>query len=156
MTPDRNEILASRLVWPASAEAQGDGGLLVRFRDIPSAITDGADRAEALANATDALAEALAATMLAREDIPAPSKRRAGEIMVSPGPVIAFKAMVYSAMRAHGMTQAEMAERLDVDPREVRRMLDPAHTGTRISRYAEALAACGVDIEIGGRIHNAA
>lgn len=141
------DILASRLVWPATVEEQ-DGGYLVRFRDIPEAITDGVDRAEAVVNAADALAEALAATMLAREDIPAPSKRRAGEVMVSPGAVIALKALVYSAMRAEGLTQAELAERLDVDPREVRRMLDPAHTGTKVARYGAALAVCGIELEI--------
>ncbi|MYI82178.1 MAG: type II toxin-antitoxin system HicB family antitoxin [Chloroflexi bacterium] len=38
----------------------GDGGLVATFPDVPEAITGGADRAEALAMAGDALVTALA------------------------------------------------------------------------------------------------
>lgn len=151
MTTHKEAILADRLSWPASATAQEDGSVLVLFRDIRSAMTEGATRAEALENASDALAEAIAATMNAREDIPPPSKRRAGEFMVAPDAVIAFKAMVYTAMRGSGLTNVDMAARLDVDEKEIRRMLDPAHTGTRVSRYVTALAVCDIEIEVGAR-----
>ncbi len=151
MTTRKKDILDTRMAWPASAETQDDGGVLVRLRDIPGALTEGADRAEALVNASDALSEAIAATMAGREDIPPPSKRRTGEFMVAPDAVIAFKAIVYAAMRANGLSNIDMAARLGVDEKEIRRMLDPAHTGTRVSRYVTALAVCDIEIEVAAR-----
>lgn len=48
------------------------------FPDLEGAAPDGADRAEALAEATDCLEEAIAGCMARREDIPPASAAGAG------------------------------------------------------------------------------
>ena len=49
-----------RLAYPAELSTDRDGRVLVQFPDIPEALTDGADRAEALREAKDCLEEAVA------------------------------------------------------------------------------------------------
>ena len=147
----KHGIIEGRLAWPAILAEEDDGCVTIGFRDIPQAHSFTDSLAAAPAMAADALDTALAAFIKSRMDIPPPSRRRAGEIAVAPDPVIALKALVYTAMRARGMTQTDMAEQLGVDPKEIRRMLDPAHTGTRVSRYADALAVCEIEIEVGAR-----
>jgi antitoxin HicB len=58
-----------RYTYPARLEPQEDGSLLVQFLDLPEALTDGADRAEALAEAADCLSEALAGRIHRGEEI---------------------------------------------------------------------------------------
>ena len=48
-----------RYVSPCILQPEDDGKFLVRFPDMPEALTGGADRAEALAMAEDGLATAL-------------------------------------------------------------------------------------------------
>ena len=47
-------------MFPARLEPDEEGRLVVHFPDLPEALTDGADEAEALAEAADYLSEALA------------------------------------------------------------------------------------------------
>lgn len=61
-----------------------DGGtFLVTFRDVPEAITFGADKEEALLNAVDALETGLSFYVESRKPLPLPSKAKRGEITVS-------------------------------------------------------------------------
>jgi predicted RNase H-like HicB family nuclease len=64
----------------------------VRFPDLPDALTDGADPAEALAEAADCLSAALASRIIDGEDIPKASPLAAGQELISPDPTIALKA----------------------------------------------------------------
>ena len=61
-----------------------DGGIfLVTFRDVPEAITFGADKEEALLNAVDALETGISFYVDSRKPLPLPSKAKKGEITVS-------------------------------------------------------------------------
>jgi antitoxin HicB len=60
--------------FPARLELDEEGRLVVHFPDLPEALTDGGDEAEALAEAADCLSEALAGRINRGEDIPAPSR----------------------------------------------------------------------------------
>lgn len=143
---NKGEKLARKMAWPARLERQKDTSYLVTFRDIPEAVTEGADRDEALLMAADALDEAVAAMIKARRDIPAPSAPEKGEIVMPLEITLAFKATVWLAMREAGLSNVGMAERLGVDEKEIRRMLDPAYTGTKISRYEDALDSFGLGV----------
>ena len=55
-------------------------------------------------------------------------------------PVIAAKTALAGALRAAGLGKAALARRLDVDVKEVRRVLDPRHA-TKVAALARALAA---------------
>lgn len=131
------------LVWPATLTADTANRIVVRFRDFPEAVTDGDDEADALAQAADCLAEAVAGRIARRDDIPPPSPI-GRETAVPLEALLAYKAALYGVMRADGLSNVDLARRLGVDEKEVRRMTDPRYRGTKISRLTEALAECGV------------
>lgn len=124
-----------------------DGGYVVTCRDLPEAITQGDTLDEALAEAADCLEEAIAGRINDDEDIPEPSEPARGERMVSVPATMALKAAVYLSVRHSGINNSELARRLRVNEKEVRRMLDPRHP-TKLARIEAALAALGRHIEM--------
>lgn len=134
-------------VYPAILARRGDGGFLVRFPDLPEALTEGDDEAHALAQAADCLAEAIAGRMDDREEIPSPSRPGRGRYPVILDPLLAVKAALYLAMRRHTVSNARLARTLGADEKEVRRLLDPRHP-SKLARLEAALAACGQEVEI--------
>src|SRR5213080_2880355 len=104
-----------RYTYPARLEADEDCRLVVHFRDLPEALTDGADEAEALAEASDCLSEALAGRINRREDIPAPSSLEHGMHLVEPEPTIALQAGLYEALASRGLSTADLGKRLDIN-----------------------------------------
>lgn len=75
-------------------------------------------------------------------DFPPPSKARRRERLVSPPAETVVKAALYLAMREAGITKMELARKLGVDEKEVRRLLDP-HYGSKLPRIAEAISLLG-------------
>src|ERR1700674_4575590 len=92
-----------------------DGRYMAYFPDLPEALTDGADEAEALTEAADCLSEALASRIVDHEEIPIPSATGPDMHPVSPEPTIALKAALYCAMREAGITIDGLARRLGID-----------------------------------------
>jgi antitoxin HicB len=131
-----------KISYPAKFEADEDGRVLVTYRDLPEAATDGADMDEARREAVDLLDSTLMFRMKYREDIPAPSKARKGEKLVAPDTAVAMKVALYIAMRERGISVAELSRRLGVDYREAQRILNPYHA-TRTARMSEAIEATG-------------
>jgi antitoxin HicB len=68
----REKVKTFNLPYEVKLSRDEDGRYLVRFPDIPEALTDGATREEALAEAADALAEALAGRINRGDNIPKP------------------------------------------------------------------------------------
>lgn len=130
-----------RYAYPVVLSTDDDGRVVADFPDLDGAATDGADRAEALAEAADCLEEAIAGCMARRENIPSTSAAK-GRPVVTPGAVISAKAALYMAMRTQGVSNSALARTLDCAEGEVRRMLDPRHA-TKIGRLEESLAALG-------------
>jgi antitoxin HicB len=81
----------------------------VTFRDIPEAITQGNNVEQALSEAEGALQAAIEARIEDALDIPAPSRAKSGERMVSSPVATALKAAVYLAMREQGVSKSELA-----------------------------------------------
>ena len=136
-----------RFTYPARLQRTGADEIVVSFRDLPECLTSGADEAEALAEAADALEEAIAGRMNRTDLIPAPSPRRAGERSVSVPADTAAKAALWVALRESGTSRVALAARLGIDERAVRRMLDPRHRSSA-SRIHEALRALGRDLVV--------
>jgi antitoxin HicB len=140
-------LATARYGFPARLEPDEKGRLVVHFPDLPEALTDGADEAEALAEAADCLSEALAGRINRGEDIPPPSRLRRGQHWVAPEPTIALKAALYSALRTRRMTVADLARRLDIDARKAARLIDP-RAASRLNDLEVALSALGYAIAI--------
>lgn len=136
-----------KIAYPAKFEADEAGRILVTFRDLPEAATDGADMEEARREAADALDSVLTFRMKYREDLPAPSRKRKDEELVAPDAGVAMKIALYISMRKRGITPAELTRRLGIDNRETQRILNPRHA-TKVARMSEAIAATGGSVVV--------
>ena len=136
-----------RFTYPARLHRTGTDEIVVSFRDLPECLTSGADEAEALFEAADALEEAIAGRMNRADVIPAPSPRRAGEHLVAVPAETAAKAALWVALRESGTSRIALAARLGIDEKAVRRMLDPRHRSSA-NRIHRALRALGRDLVV--------
>ncbi|MGQ0750641.1 MAG: type II toxin-antitoxin system HicB family antitoxin [Betaproteobacteria bacterium] len=117
-----------------------DGGYVVTCRDLPEAITQGNTIEEALSESEGALQAAIEGRIEDGLEVPAPSRARRGERMVSTPITTALKAAVFLEMQKQGVSKSELARRMQVHEKEARRMLDPHHP-TRVPTLERALAA---------------
>jgi antitoxin HicB len=117
-------------------------GLVVSFPDVPEAITQGEDMADARAMAEEALGLALL-TYPAR-GLPLPKAKTRGRttVPVAVSPDVAAKLAVLEAFLDAAISKAELARRLGKDEKEVRRILDPRHA-TKLPALMQALRALG-------------
>ncbi|MFJ1301652.1 type II toxin-antitoxin system HicB family antitoxin [Pseudomonadota bacterium AL_CKDN230030165-1A_HGKHYDSX7] len=134
------------LKFPALIEADGTG-FAVSFRDIPEALTGAATREEALEMAADALRTAMDFYFEDERAVPAPSKARGDEVLVSLPPSVQAKILVLNELIAQGVTQAELARRMGVPRQEVSRLVDLHHT-TKIDTLDRALEVLGRQMDI--------
>lgn len=136
-----------RFAYPAELWHAGPDEVVVSFRDVPQCHTSGSDEAEALAEAQDALEEAIAGRISRGDPIPTPSEPLSCERMVALPTDMAAKAAFALAFKESGLTRVALAERLGTDEKSVRRMLDPRH-GTAPSRINRALRALGSELVV--------
>jgi antitoxin HicB len=130
-------------VYPASFERGAKPEVLVvTFRDVPEAITQGSGERDALSQAADCLEEAIAGRIADGLEIPKASKAARHERLIPVPAPMAAKAALYLAMGEAGMTNVQLARKLGCDEKEVRRMLDPRHP-TKLPRVEEALDVFG-------------
>uniref|UniRef100_UPI003BACAB70 type II toxin-antitoxin system HicB family antitoxin n=1 Tax=Stappia sp. TaxID=1870903 RepID=UPI003BACAB70 len=131
------------LAYPALIEPGDDGlALIVSFPDVPEAITEGDTREEALENAVEALGLALLTYPRRNLPLPVPGETRADLVPVSVAPATAAKLAVLDTFREAGISKTELSRRMNLDEKEVRRILDPVHA-TKIGKLDAALAALG-------------
>ena len=112
------------------------------FPDVYGANTGGWSWEEAMDMAKDCLGVALGMYVKAREDIPAPSPLEENQVLITVAPVIAAKLALYSAMREQGLTHVALANRLGLQEKSVRRLLDPKQRSPMAS-VEKALEAVG-------------
>ena len=137
-----------RFDYPVLLKAAKEGGFIVTCRDLPSLITQGEDKADAMSQASDAMDEVFATYMLEGLTFPTPSKPRRYEYSIAPPAETMAKAALYMAMSEAGITKVELARQLGVDEKEVRRLLDP-HYGSKLPRIAQAIQLLGRRLVIG-------
>ena len=128
--------------YPAKFSTGSDGRVLVEFVDLPRVATDGKNLSEAIEEAIDALGSDLSIRLSRREEIPAPSRSKRGQRLIPLPWWLGPKLALHLAMLEKGIGNSELARRLDVDERVVRRMLDPAHE-TKAEKIQAALAILG-------------
>jgi antitoxin HicB len=136
------------LAYRVKLEPDDDGSLLVTCRALPEVTTFGADEADALKHARDAIEEAIAARINAGEDIPSGNVH--GPHLVRLEALTSLKVELYLALQNSGVTRAELARRLNWNRESVDRLfrLDHASKLSQIEQAARALKKV-VDVHIG-------
>jgi antitoxin HicB len=132
--------------FPAVFTSDG-AGFVVTFRDIPEAITQGDNEAEALAMARDALITAMDFYFEDQRTVPRPSEAQAGERLIALPASLSAKILLLNEILAQAVIPAELARRMGVKPQEVTRILDLAHA-TKIDTVAAAVSALGKELEL--------
>jgi antitoxin HicB len=135
-------------VYGARFEPGDEGGIVVSFPDVPEAITQGDDEADAAKQAQEALG--LALLTYPRRELPVPEAkaRVRGLVRIAVAPEVAAKIAVLEAFASSGISKSELARRLRKDEKEVRRILDPRHA-TKLTTLTDALRELGQQLVIG-------
>ena len=134
--------------YPVRIEQDEEARYQVRFADLPDALTDGADPAEALSEAADCLSAAIASRIIDGDEIRKPSPVAPGHQLVSPDPTIALKAALYMQLRQRDMTVADLPDRLGVaDWHQAARLIDPRRS-SKLTSLAAALGAFGCQFRL--------
>jgi antitoxin HicB len=135
-------------VYHARFEPGEDHGIVVSFADVPEAITQGDDEADAYAQAEEALGLALLTYPARGLPLPRAKTRGAGLVPVAVEPEVAAKLAVIEAVRIAGITKSEFARRIGKDEKEARRILDPRHA-TKLATLTAVLRELGQRLVIG-------
>jgi antitoxin HicB len=134
------------MLYPAQF-APDTGSFVVTFRDIPEAITQGDDEADAVAMAKDALLVAMDFYFDDKRAVPPPSAPLPGEHLI-PLPASAWaKILLLNEMLAQKVGPSELARRIGTSPQVVNRLTALSHA-TKIDAVEEALAALGCRLEL--------
>lgn len=133
--------------YPVVFTPDRNGTIIAEVRDVPGAMTVGKNEAEALDRLQDALIATLATYAANRKPLPKPSKPRTGQATVVLPAMIAAKLALHEAVLKRGLTQAGLAQKLKIDPRQVRRLLDLEHY-SRLEQVEAALLAVGKQLVV--------
>ena len=133
--------------YPAKLKKSTEGGYVVSFPDVPEAMTQGADRAEALAQAIDALETALEFYTEGNQKLPRPSKPKRNQVLVRPPALSCLKLAVYAAMTEGMVRKTELSRRLGWHLMQVDRLLNLRHA-SRIDQVEAALGALNCQLII--------
>lgn len=128
--------------YPVVLEKAAEGGYVVSFPDVPEALTQGEDEAEALMRAPDALETALEFYVEEGRPLPRPRRSRRGQRLVQPPAIACMKLGVYDAMQEQHVRKTDLARRLGWHLMQVDRLLDLQHS-SRIDQLEAALGALG-------------
>ena len=118
-----------------------NGTVLVKFPDIPEAVTFGQDREEALARAVDALETALMIYIKKRWPLPKQSQLN-GKPGVSPTPLSCLKLALHQGMIEKNLKKTDLARMLACHMPQIDRLLDLNHE-SRLEQLERSLAAIG-------------
>ena len=130
--------------YPYKLERQENGWWLVRFPNVPEALTEGETEEEAFENAKDCLIAALEGYVKAGRPIPHPPFKGARVVLPS---LVTAKLAVYENMRNHGWTRSRLANELGMPENSVRRLLDLRHS-SHMWVIDEALAKMNAELPI--------
>jgi antitoxin HicB len=126
----------SVFTYPATFQPASDGRILVEFPDLPRVATDGKDDQEDLS-----------IRLSLREEIPVPSPAQPAQRLVPVPLWLAPKLALHIAMLDLHVNNSELARRLGIHERAVRRLLDPAHA-SKPEKIQTALAALGKKVTL--------
>jgi antitoxin HicB len=135
------------MYYPAHFEPAEEGGFVVTFRDIPEAIAQGDDEAEAAREAESVLVSAMDFYFEDNRPVPKPSKAKMGERYIRLPASVSAKVLLLNEMLKQKVGPSELARRLGTLPQVVNRLIDLRHT-TKIDKVEEALRCLGKRLEL--------
>ncbi len=128
------------MFYPVTLTKDNNGTILVRFPDVPDAVTFGDTKEEALTHAVDALLTVFDTYMKGKRDIPTPSAVKGAFVEV---PALdASKLALYQTMREEKVSKSELGRRLNWHLPQVDRVLQVRH-GSQLEQLEAAFAAVG-------------
>ena len=129
----------------AEAEATGREAYCATFPDVPAAITGGWSVQEVNKLLRDCLETALSSCVNDSRPLPEPSEPEPGQVLVSVAPAAASQFALYEAMRAQGISAAELARRIGMRPSRASRLTD-IYRPAKPDEVERALAALGLQM----------
>lgn len=135
-------------VYRARFEPGEKRGIVVSFPDVPEAITEGTDKADARLQAEEALGLALLTYPARGLRLPKAAARGRELVPIAVEPEVAAKLALLEAFREAKISKSELGRRIGKDEKEVRRLLDPKHP-TKLSSVTEALRHLGRRLVLG-------
>jgi antitoxin HicB len=133
--------------YPATLTPGDNEGLVVTFRDIPEAISQGETTVVALNMAADALLTAMDFYVEDRRPVPPPSEPVEGEHLIELPLSASAKVMLLNEMLTQKIRPADLARLMGIKPQEVNRIIDLGHA-TKIDTLAAAFKALGRDLDL--------
>lgn len=130
------------MFYPVTLTKDNNGTILVRFPDVPGAVTFGDTKEEALTHAVEALLTVFDAYMKDKRDIPAPSAIKGKGTFVEVPALDASKLTLYQTMREEKVSKSELGRRLKWHLPQVDRVLQVRH-GSQLEQLEAAFAAVG-------------
>ena len=127
--------------YPATFIREGEG-YIVKFRDIPEALTQGDSYEEAVEMGQDALTTAMDFYFEDNRPVPMPSQALDGEVMVSLPLSIWSKVLLLNEMLNQHVSQVDLAKRMGIKPQQVTRIVNLEHA-TKIDTLVDAFKALG-------------
>lgn len=131
--------------YPVQITPDGDG-YLVKFPDIPEAITYGESIEHAKEMANDALLTALEFYFEDLREVPAPSASAPDQESVELPASIAVKVQLLNEMVRQRVKQVELARRMRVSPTQVNRLVN-VRQSTKIDTISQAFKALGKHLD---------
>lgn len=133
--------------YPAHFEPAQEGGFIVRFRDIPEAITQGDTEEEAMEMAADALLTSMDFYFEDNRKVPQPSRALKDERLVALPASVWAKVLLLNEMIGQKVTASELARRMHTRPQDIQRVIDLNHT-TKIDTLSQAFVALGKNLQL--------
>lgn len=128
------------MFYKAKLQSNNEGGYIATFEDVPEAITEAPTKAEALTASKEALETMLLQYADMGRGMPDAKAQDGIPVFITPNTMC--KLSVIHAFREAGITQTELARRLDVGNTIVRRILSPFHS-TKLDTLEKTLNILG-------------
>ena len=117
------------IAYPAKFKKADEGGYVVEFIDIPSCVTEGDTLEEAKAMAKDAISAMLYSLDSRKMTIPEPSNAKGrGIYFIEPELKVAFAITLKKERERLGLSQKDIAERMNVNWAYYQRIENPRRT----------------------------
>ena len=126
------------IAYPAKFEKAAEGGYVVEFIDIPSCVTEGDTLEAAKTMAKEAISAMLYSLDSRKKTIPEPSTVKGKDIYyIEPELKIAFAITLKKERERLGLSQKDIAERLNVNWTYYQRIENPRRTNPTLATIAK-------------------